>query len=421
MSPFRSVPLLLTFASSFAVAQVLPPKPVEASVPARQTMLRCKASNLIGCTITNPKNESLGEIEDIVLDARNQRVAYVVVGFGGVLGMGEKYFALPWRLIEIVQRSSDDLPRVTLGLDHATLKAAPGFDKANWPDMANPTWAGRVDAFYRDRNEGEAPAGDAEPKGSAKDGTSGVARPPASAAFAHRRFTQIIGTRVVDAQHARIADVEDLVVGSESARIEGVLLSFGGVLGMGESTALVPADSLTYDAAKHAYVLPCSAERLAAMALKDGKWPALGDDGWLKTGREACLLARKESDAKATVVAIDAAMPVGATPKYDLTKVETMNGTIVTVGTVTSGNGSVELLRLRVKLADAREVVVHAGPTAFAPQRLLDLRPGRRVEVVGALSVFESRTILLAGELEVDGKRVSLRDESGMPTWLEGK
>lgn len=421
MTPFRTVPLLLTFVSGFVAAQEMPPKPTEAAVPHRLELIRCKASNLIGCAITNPKNESLGEIQDIVLDSRNQRVAYVVVAFGGTLGFGEKYFAMPWRLIEIVQRSSDDLPRATLGLDLATLKAAPGFDKANWPDMANPSWASQVDQYYGDRKEGTVPAGSAEPKGSAKDGTSGAAQPPASAAFVHRRFSQILGTRVTDARRNRIADVEDLVVGVESARIEGMLLSFGGVLGIGESVALVPVEAMTYDAAKLVYVLPCSSERLSAMALKDGKWPVLGNDAWLTSSREACLVARKESDAKATAVVIDANAHSTTKAKYDLSKVETMRGTIVTVGTVANVEPSEELVRLRIRLEDEREVVVHAGPSSFAQQRLLDLRPGRRVRVTGAPSVFDGRAVVLAGELEVDGKSVSLRDEDGAPTWLAGK
>lgn len=424
MNPFHTTPLLLTFICGFIAAQETSPKPVDASVAIanRQTMMRCKASQLIGCAITNSKNESLGEIQDIVLDSGNHRIAYAVVAFGGMLGMGEKYFALPWRLIEIAQRSSDDTPRATLGLDRETLKAAPGFDKSNWPDMASATWAGQVDEYYRSRNEGSAPTGAAEPKGSAKDGSSGIARAPGSVAFAHRRLTQIVGARVVDAAHVRIADVEDLVVDTAAAKIDGVLLSFGGVLGMGESVALVPADALTYDVSKKAYVLPCSAERLAAMALKGGKWPALNDDAWLKSGRESCLLARKESDGKrGTAADVRAPSAEMAAAVYDVAKVETMNGTILTVGTVSSEDGRQELVRLRVRVTDGREVVVYAGPSAFAPQRLLDLRPDRRIEVTGVPTVIDLRTVVLAGALKVDGKAVELRDAKGEPTWLEGK
>lgn len=421
MTRIHTVPLLLTFVSGFVVAQERQPQPTETTIPQNLQQIRCKASKLIGCAITNQKNESLGEIKDIVLDSRNQRVAYVVVGFGGKFGLGKKYFALPWHLIEIEQRSSDALPRATLGCDLETLKAAPGFDNANWPDMAHPDWASRVDQYYRDSEDAAAPAGSAEPKGSTKDGFSDPAQPIASAAPSHCRFSQILGTHVINAQRAFIADVEDLVIDVESARIEGVLLSFGGVLGVGENVALVPAEALTHDASTRAYVLPCSAERLSAMALKDATWPALGNDTWLTSCREACLVARKESEAKGTAMVVDAAAHTVPKAKYELGKVAEMRGTIVTVGTVANVEPDQDLVRLRIRLEAGREVVVHAGPASFAQQRALDLRPGCDVRIVGAPCVFDERTVVLAGKLEVDGKSVSLRDKDGMPTWLASK
>jgi hypothetical protein len=57
-------------------------------VPAKKTV--------IGSKVVNAQNEDLGKIEDLVLDAGAGRIAYAVLSFGGFLGMGEKYFAIPW-------------------------------------------------------------------------------------------------------------------------------------------------------------------------------------------------------------------------------------------------------------------------------------------------------------------------------------
>ena len=46
--------------------------------------------------MVNAKNEDLGKIEDVVVDAGSGRIAYAVLSFGGFLGMGDKYFAIPW-------------------------------------------------------------------------------------------------------------------------------------------------------------------------------------------------------------------------------------------------------------------------------------------------------------------------------------
>lgn len=102
-----------------------------------------KANSVIGAEIKNQQGESLGEIEDIALDHNRGRIAYAVVGFGGFLGMGEKLFAVPWNALE-----EDKQGVYILKVSKKDLKNAPGFDKDNWPDMANQRWSADVHAFY---------------------------------------------------------------------------------------------------------------------------------------------------------------------------------------------------------------------------------------------------------------------------------
>src|SRR5687767_7463824 len=55
------------------------------------------ASSLEGESVINRQGESIGEIEEIMLDVASGRIAYAVLAVGGFLGIGEKYFAVPWR------------------------------------------------------------------------------------------------------------------------------------------------------------------------------------------------------------------------------------------------------------------------------------------------------------------------------------
>jgi sporulation protein YlmC with PRC-barrel domain len=349
-------PLLVGVAAGFLTAQDAPTKIVSAPVPLESHLpgaARCKASQLVGLQITNSKNESLGEIQDIVLDNGNRHIAYAVVAFGGTLGMGEKYFAMPWRLIEISQRSTNDMPRATLGLDQATLKAAPGFDKSKWPDMATATWAKQVDAYYSARNEKLPTGGAAEPKGSGLDGKSGVARLPTSKAFVYRRLSKLIGMDVVNTQYKKLAYVEDLVVESKFATVDGVLLSFGGTLGFGEQIALVPSEALALDQQNHRFVFPCTEAMLVSMALPEGKLPALNNDAWLVSGRACCAKASEDrgaTDGDLIVGDASGAKPVPFADSYDLTKIETIKGAFTTIGSVRIGDQKEERVRLRVRL-----------------------------------------------------------------------
>ncbi|MCA3010402.1 MAG: PRC-barrel domain-containing protein, partial [Phycisphaerales bacterium] len=378
---------------------------------AKRLPARCKASQLIGLSITNSHDENLGEIQDIVMDGANRNIAYAVVGFGGVLGMGEKHFAMPWRLIEVTQRGAEQTPRATLGLDRAALKAAPGFDKGSWPDMADSTWAQQVDDYYRQRSETARPEGAAEPRGSAKDGSRGVDQPPGSKQFLHRRLSRLIGMNVVDVQHKKIADCEDFVIDTNNATIDGVLLSFGGVLGIGESLVLLPADALTLDPVKEVFVIACTRKDLESIALKDGKLPPLTNEAWLTSSREQVVKARKRLvPENGDLIPVDASGAKGVqyADHFDVKAKETIEGTITTVGTVRIGDGEEQRARWRVRTSEGREVIVYGAPASFADQENLGLRTGTKVKVTGSPAKYGSQTVLVAGTIEAGGKTATL-------------
>jgi sporulation protein YlmC with PRC-barrel domain len=102
------------------------------------------ASTLAGDPVKNRQDEDLGKIEDFMLDLANGRVAYCVLSYGGVLGLGNKLFAVPWSALAL------DTERhcFILNVSKDKLKNAPGFDKDNWPDMADPGWSSTVSGFY---------------------------------------------------------------------------------------------------------------------------------------------------------------------------------------------------------------------------------------------------------------------------------
>lgn len=102
------------------------------------------ASRIVGCRVENPAGEHLGKIEDLSIDVHQGRIAYAVLSFGGFLGVGDKLFALPWNALRL---SAHDECFV-LDIDKDTLEAAPGFDKDNWPDMADPAWGTEIHRYY---------------------------------------------------------------------------------------------------------------------------------------------------------------------------------------------------------------------------------------------------------------------------------
>ena len=102
------------------------------------------ADTLSGNDVYNQKDEDLGDIKEIMLDVRNGRISYAVLSYGGFLGMGDKLFAVPWGALTLDTQNK----RFVLNVDKDKLESAPGFDKDDWPNMADPAWARDVHAFY---------------------------------------------------------------------------------------------------------------------------------------------------------------------------------------------------------------------------------------------------------------------------------
>jgi len=95
------------------------------------------AQTLEGNDVLNLSGEKLGVLQDIMLDVPSGRIAYAVLERGGVLGIGEKLFAIPWHALTL----DTDRKCFLLDIDLDKLRQARGFDKDNWPGSADEDWA----------------------------------------------------------------------------------------------------------------------------------------------------------------------------------------------------------------------------------------------------------------------------------------
>jgi sporulation protein YlmC with PRC-barrel domain len=102
------------------------------------------AGTMQGTSIKNPSGEGLGDIKDLMIDLTSGRVAYAVVEFGGLLGIGSKLFAVPMKALQ-----QDAINKCfILNASKASLEHASGFDKDHWPDFADRGWQESVHKHY---------------------------------------------------------------------------------------------------------------------------------------------------------------------------------------------------------------------------------------------------------------------------------
>ncbi|MEO7991178.1 MAG: PRC-barrel domain-containing protein [Chryseolinea sp.] len=87
------------------------------------------ATSIMADKVINKEGEKLGGIKDIMVDITTGKIEYIIIEFGGFLGIGEKFFAIPFRLLAVNTNEHAWI----LDQTKETLEAAPGFDKDHWP------------------------------------------------------------------------------------------------------------------------------------------------------------------------------------------------------------------------------------------------------------------------------------------------
>jgi sporulation protein YlmC with PRC-barrel domain len=85
-----------------------------------------RASKLVGLSVYNEKNESLGSINDMLTD-KNGKITAVVIGVGGFLGVGEHYVAVSPASVSVRHDAKNDKWLASMNTTKEALKAAPEF------------------------------------------------------------------------------------------------------------------------------------------------------------------------------------------------------------------------------------------------------------------------------------------------------
>jgi sporulation protein YlmC with PRC-barrel domain len=97
-----------------------------------------RASKVVGLSVYNDKNESLGSINDLLTD-KNGKIVAVVIGVGGFLGVGEHLVAIPFEKVKFVNE-----PVAYTGAANSPAPARPGSTTTtgaatnNAPPVAKP-------------------------------------------------------------------------------------------------------------------------------------------------------------------------------------------------------------------------------------------------------------------------------------------
>lgn len=102
------------------------------------------ASNKVeGTPVYSPQGEKLGSIHNFMVGKRSGKVAYAVMGIGGVLGLGERYHPLPWEALTYDAAQGG----YVVDLDKERLSSAPSYQAGEDP-FSDRNYGRRLVEYY---------------------------------------------------------------------------------------------------------------------------------------------------------------------------------------------------------------------------------------------------------------------------------
>jgi sporulation protein YlmC with PRC-barrel domain len=94
--------------------------------------------------IVNNMGEDLGQVQNFMLDMNSGEIAFVIVSFGGFMGISDKWFAIPWDAMTW----SPESKRFVLNMAKEMLTNAPGLDKRHWQEQVDTRWLAESAEYF---------------------------------------------------------------------------------------------------------------------------------------------------------------------------------------------------------------------------------------------------------------------------------
>jgi sporulation protein YlmC with PRC-barrel domain len=264
-----------------------------------------KASEVIGKEIQGALGKEIGEINDLLIDLPQGRIAGVVIGVGGILGVGEKDRVVPPQAIECQ------------GKDHADYSATDRSKNVTDAQERNRTENQPNSARAKDRSEDsvlvlkmdeklktakttEQDLNSCERLGQVYrdyqqspywNGNNDKSRQPVRqqdrettgakmTSFQVKKAQELIGAEVKGQANKNVGELQDFVVDLQSGRILYATMTVGGTAGIGGDLVAVPPRQFAMHTDGN-LMLNTTEERLKNAPRLDKNQSELSDPSWV--------------------------------------------------------------------------------------------------------------------------------------------
>jgi len=434
-----------------------------------QQMDIIRASKLRDAKVIGSQNEEIGKVNDVVLSSDMSTVSYVAVQHGGMLGVGEKLYAIPWSAVS----TSADGKSITVPISKQELQSSKGFDDKNWPDQGDARWSkgstSDMSSSYGTTGTGSNPSSrdygtsgtgssstdmsTSSPsqggemsgrssmdttsatgtsrysemdtnssKGSKWSDTSRGSSMSAEESMKMRRLSEILKLDVKSRDNTSLGKIDDLGIDKTPGRVVYGIVSWGGITGK-SNYAAVPWDMFMLQAKPHQARIDADRNMLQAVAFDMSNWKNLSDRSFASRvyqqfGEEPYSQVYGYPKSGAQVTTGESWMGESAYNKgFNPSTMTTVQGKIDSTGSFRPMSHAASGLRLKVTTNDGRTVTVHCGPKDYITQQGFSFKKGDTVTVTGSQVQMGKNEVIMATTIQSNGKTLNLRDSQGNPLW----
>jgi len=235
---------------------------------AQQELASRRLSKLMGAAVFSSDTQALGNVKDIVFDGARHQAGYVIISCDKVPGLADRLAAIPYQTLQF---TGGDEARLTVDLQ--TIKSGPTFARGQWPAGVAADTYSTADNYYQKQAKVESNAGNAQP----------AAAEIGKEATWTQRAGDLLGRPVQNARGEGLGDLKDIVMDEKTGATLYGVLSFGGMLGVGDKYFAIPIDDFKIQPGVSGLVLDADKEQLKrASGFDKAHWPSHPAQPWMQ-------------------------------------------------------------------------------------------------------------------------------------------
>jgi sporulation protein YlmC with PRC-barrel domain len=197
-----------------------------------------RASKIIDQTVKNAQGEEVGEVDDLIM-SRNGKVKKVILSVGGFLGIGDRLVAVPFKSLQISEKGG-----IVYNVTKQQLENHPVFSYRREglygyyyePFFPMPAYGMRREYRYPPPPPYGEPYAPFPPRGKYREEYG----PWEWEYFPERiRMSAVLNREVLNDKGEGVGEVDDLII-NRSGKVEQIILSVGGFLGIDEKLVAMP-------------------------------------------------------------------------------------------------------------------------------------------------------------------------------------